>query len=267
MQLTRKQVLELSAALRRLDTFKLTGKTRIQVANRIRRVTEAVEDIQTAQKGLFTQYGLTGQTKDVNGQQLPVDDPAKTRDHNLEWASQLSEAEDYTIGKFLIADLDLTSNNLAIGTLMQLLPAISDVPTHEMRKTKLRWGDIVGVAQSLARADSADAPIKLPYARKLALAQLLGRLSVLIDELEVKRQKMITERGLGKYKRNSAGYWESADDAASLKAYADLWLAHLQTEVEIDVPTLSSADLDLDTNPIPGSVLADLLLILTDPVE
>ncbi len=267
MQLTRKQVLELSAALRRLDTFKLKGKTRIQVANRIRRVTEAVEDIQTAQKGLNTQYGLTGQMKVVDGQQLPVDDPVKTREHNLEWTAELAEAQEFTIGKFLIADLDLVSNNLAIGMLMQLLPVISDPPHHETRTIKLRWADVMDVAMSLARADSIDAPIKLPYLQKLELAALLNRLSLLVDQLEVARQKLIGERGLGRHKRHAAGYWEPCDDQASLKAYGETWTAHLQTEIEVQVPVLSSADLDLDTIQIPGSILANLLLILTDDAE
>lgn len=272
MQVTNQQILELASAFRRLDgergkSYKFGPKTRMQLAKRIRAVTELKTDIEDAQKKMFTQYGLTGGFKQVGQRIYPNDDPGKTRLYNLEWNDFLRESEDIALGKFLLADLDLQNNSVSVQTLAHLLTDISDAPKQASTPISLTLPDIQAAAKAFANLETEAREFKASYVIKLSLAEIWRQLSATSDALEIQRQAMITERKLGNYRLNADNLWESADDTVAYKAFEDAWNVIKNTPITLDLPTVKCSELDLDTNDIPGSVLSDLLPVLTEDVD
>lgn len=272
MQVTRQQILELASAYTRLDgergkSYRFSPKTRLQLAQRIRRVKELKADLEDTQKKLFGQYGLTNAVKKVGDRLHPEDDPGKTRLYNLEWNDFLRGIEDVTLGKFLLADLDLQNNSVSVQTLAHLVTGISDVPKQASTTVKLALPTIQAAARAFAQLETEAREFKASYVIKLSLAEIWRQLAAAADRAEIKRQGMITERKLGNYRQNADKLWESADDAQAFKSFDDAWAIERNTPVALELPIVKCSEIDLDTNDIPGSVLSDLLPVLAEDIE
>ncbi len=273
MQLTRQQLLELSGAFKRLDgergkTYKFSAKMLMQLAPRIRKLAERKADIEQTHQRLINQYGLTGRTRQVGNRMFSEDDPAKTRAYQLEWNAEVGKSEEVQLGKFLLADLDLQTNNISLPVLAQLLAVISDIPKQPMVARELLLADINAAAKAFPLLETETRELKVPYQVKLNLAEIWRKMATDSDAMEAKRQVMISARKLGcSYRQNADKLWENADDPAVLKAFEAEWAVEAAKPIPVQLPIVHYSQLDLDTNSVPGSVLGALLPVLVEDPE
>jgi len=125
---TNKHLIESVDALRMLDSkeqgnkprFKFDRVVRVNLATKLRRLADAVEDLEKAKKEIRDENNYTGQMKE-NGQ--PVDAPDVIKKVNDEWEAVLNaptESDVSSMTKIKMSSLNLDVNQIEISVLATL---------------------------------------------------------------------------------------------------------------------------------------------------
>ena len=123
---------------------------------------------------------------------------------------------------------------------------------------KLKNTVIHVLVQVLNQLDPAigRSPYKLNGKVRFAMAKNLRKLQVELDTLETVRQKLIEEYGLTPTKQPDGS---SRLDGEKFAEYEQAFNDVLDAETEVDLHQITEADLDLDANQIPFTLLSPLI--------
>jgi hypothetical protein len=114
---------------------------------------------------------------------------------------------------------------------------------------------ILATGQALRALDyTKDTPYTFDGTVLLAIARFLNRCNQVSEDIEGVRQKILRKHNIVETKR----------DPEAVAKYQEEFMAVLEEEVEILTHTFKIGDFKLDTNRIPGSVLAALMWTIAD---
>lgn len=112
MQLKNKQILEAASGLQRVDNFKFTGIFRYTLAKNLRRLSEAVSDLEDTRKKLGSDRNMW-QKRDDKGNTLP-DDPKVIKEFEDEWSKLMAADTEIVLTMITVKDLDLDVNAIPV---------------------------------------------------------------------------------------------------------------------------------------------------------
>lgn len=109
-----KQILEMNQALRQVDNFKFAGIFRYTLAKNLRRLSEAVSDLEETRKKLGADRKMW--KTDEKGAPIP-DKNEDIKDFENEWTKLLNAETEIVLTMITIKDLDLDVNAIPVTVL------------------------------------------------------------------------------------------------------------------------------------------------------
>lgn len=133
---------------------------------------------------------------------------------------------------------------------------------------KLRNKDVNDIALALRLLDNnKEHDYKFKGTTRTAIARKLRIASEIAQKLENDRLDMLKGYDLGNTRVDSKGDTVSADSPKVVSEFTVAYNKMMDTEIEIEIGKFLEADLDFETNHVPGSVIAALLPIITFKAE